>query len=576
MARRALIVMLIGLGLLPCALVAQATPDRVLFNARVFTADVARPYAAAVALRGERILAVGSEAEVSQAAGKDAEHIDLAGRFLMPGLIDSHCHALSGGLGLISADNDDQARSVAELATFAAEARLSGRGMRGGILYVSGVPLATWTQLSELDAHFNHGALAELPVALHGMDGHTAWINRKLLARAGIDRALLAGLDAQARQYYGVDSAGEPNGFISEEAIARVTALFPPPDAARVRKAGHAALAYLHGLGITAWLDPAADDTWLDGYRALSEAGELSAQVVALPVIDFKAGAPDEQLAKALRARDAFAKLPNVRVGGIKVFADGVVEYPTQTGHLSKPYRNSGLNGELLFRPADFARIATAADRAGMIVHVHAIGDQAVTAALDGIEAARRANGDSRLPHTITHLELIRPEDLPRFRALGVIASFQLYWARGANTTIDLLQPYIDPALYAGLYPARALLEAGGTIAGASDWSVSTANVFHAIHRAETREGPKGVLDARQRMPREAMLYAYTVNAARALGEEARIGSLAPGKQADLVLLDRDVLTVSAAQARDTEVLWTLVAGRTVYGGVPPSPSVGR
>lgn len=203
-------------------------------------------------------------------------------------------------------------------------------------------------------------------------------------------------------------------------------------------------------------------------------------------------------------------------------------------------------------------------------MHVHAIGDQAVTEALDGIESARRANGDSGLPHSLTHVQLIRPDDLPRFRALGVIASFQLYWARGAHTTIDLLEPYIDPSLYAGLYPARGVLEAGGTIAGASDWSVSTANVFHAIHRAETREGPKGILDARQRMPREAMLYAYTLNAARALGEEARIGSLVPGKQADLVLLDRDVLTLSAAGARDTQVLWTVVGGRTVYGGVPP------
>jgi predicted amidohydrolase YtcJ len=297
---------------------------------------------------------------------------------------------------------------------------------------------------------------------------------------------------------------------------------------------------------------------------------------VALPVIDFKKGALEEQLAKALRARDAFAQVPNVRVGGIKVFADGVVEYPTQTAHLSRPYRNSGLNGELLFAPAAFARIATAADRAGLIVHVHAIGDQAVTEALNGIAAARRANGDSGLPHSLTHVQLIRPDDLPRFRELGVIASFQLYWARGANTTIDLLEPWIDPTLYAGLYPARAVLEAGGTIAGASDWSVSTANVFQAIYRAETRNGPKGVLLPHQRMPREAMLHAYTLNAARALGEEARIGSLTAGKQADLVLLDRDVLTVSAEEARDTEVLWTVVGGRTVYGGAPPSPSVGR
>jgi predicted amidohydrolase YtcJ len=205
-----------------------------------------------------------------------------------------------------------------------------------------------------------------------------------------------------------------------------------------------------------------------------------------------------------------------------------------------------------------------------MIVHVHAIGDQAVTEALNGIAAARQANGDSGLPHTITHLQLIRPEDIPRFRELGVIASFQLYWANAGTDTIDLVKPHIDPALYVWQYPARSVLDEGGIIAGASDWPVSTANVFQAIYQAETRKGPAGVLDASQRVPREAMLYAYTRNAARALGVEGeRIGSIAPGKQADFVLLDRDMLTVTAEEARDTKVLWTIVGGKTVYGAKP-------
>jgi hypothetical protein len=301
----------------------------------------------------------------------------------------------------------------------------------------------------------------------------------------------------------------------------------------------------------------------------LAESGELNSRVAALPVIEFKKGHPDEQLAKALQWREQLKNVPGVKVIGIKVFADGVMEYPSQTAVLSKPYRNSGRNGELLFNPADFARIAIAADKQGMIVHVHAIGDQAVTEALNGMEAARKANGNSDLPDTITHLQIIRPEDIPRFRELGVIASFQLYWATAEPDTIELLKPYIDPALYQWQYPARSLLDAGGVIAGASDWPVSTANVFRAIYQAETRKGPEGVLDATQRVPREAMLYAYTTNAARALGEEKRIGSITPGKQADLALLDRDVLTVTAEEARDTQVLWTIVGGKTVYGSKP-------
>ncbi len=178
-------------------------------------------------------------------------------------------------------------------------------------------------------------------------------------------------------------------------------------------------------------------------------------------------------------------------------------------------------------------------------------------------------NGNSGLPHTITHLQLVRPEDFPRFHELGVIASFQLYWAMAEPDAIDLVQPYIDPALYQWQYPARSLLDQDAIIAGASDWPVTTANVFKAIYQAETRSGPKGVLDASQRMPREAMLYAYTRNAALALTDQDRIGSIAPGKQADFVLLDRDVLTVTAEEARDTRILWTIVSGKTVYGGKP-------
>jgi predicted amidohydrolase YtcJ len=334
-------------------------------------------------------------------------------------------------------------------------------------------------------------------------------------------------------------------------------------------EAGRAAVQYMHGLGITAWLDAEASEAILGSYERLAESGELNSHVAALPVIEFKKGHPEQQLAKALEWREHFEKVPGVKVVGIKVFADGVMEYPSQTAVLSKPYLNSGRNGELLFDPAEFAKIAVAADKQGLIVHVHAIGDQAVTEALNGIEAARKANGSSGLPHTITHLQIIRPEDVPRFRELGVIASFQLYWATGEPDTIELLKPYIDPALYKWQYPARSVLDEGGTIAGASDWPVSTANVFRAIYQAETRKGSEGVLDASQRVPREAMLYAYTRNAARALGEQDRIGSISAGKQADFALLDRDVLTVTADEARDTKVLWTIVGGKTIYGAKP-------
>jgi predicted amidohydrolase YtcJ len=543
--------------------------EHILYNGKIFTGEPEHPYAEAVAIRGDKIVAVGNRREVSQALASSAGLIDLKGNFLVPGLIDSHCHAVDGGLSLLSADIGENAKSVDELVMFAAEAKQSGRGMQGDILTVSGVPLAFWSKNKELNERFNSGSYATQPLLLEGLDGHTAWANKVLLRRAGINKQLISGMDTVSRGYYGFGLDFEPNGFLVDAGVDKVSEVLPKPTQERMLTAGRAAVQYMHGLGITAWLDAAASNEILTTYEKLAESGELNSHVAVLPVIEFKKGHPEQQLARALQWREHFKNVPGVKVVGIKVFADGVLEYPSQTAVLSKPYRTTGRNGELLFDPAEFAKIAIAADKQGMIVHVHAIGDQAVTEALNGIEAARKANGNSGLPHTITHLQLIRLEDIPRFHELGVIASFQLYWASAETDTIELVKPHIDPALYEWQYPARSVLDEGGIIAGASDWPVSTANVFCAIYQAETRKGPEGVLDASQRVPRQAMLYAYTRNAARALAEQDRIGSIAPGKQADFALLDRDVLTVTAEEARDTKVLWTLVGGKTVYGAQP-------
>ena len=264
------------------------------------------------------------------------------------------------------------------------------------------------------------------------------------------------------------------------------------------------------------------------------------------------------------KTREAYKNVPNLHVTGIKIFADGVAEFPSQTAHFTKPYKNSGLYGDLLFDPKTFAELCVAADKQGLIIHVHAIGDGAVKAALDGIAAARAANPASKLPHTLTHEQFVRPEDFARFRQLGVISALQLFWADAGNDTIEILKPYLDPEIYKWQYPARSILDNGGIISGASDWPVSTANVFRAIYQAETRKGKEGVLDPSQAMPREAMFYAYTRNSAKAMNLDS-IGTIAAGKRADLVLLDRDVLTISPEEMRETKVVWTMVAGKTVY-----------
>jgi predicted amidohydrolase YtcJ len=542
--------------------------ERILFNAKVFTGVPDHPYAEAVAIRGDKIVAVGNLVEVLQAAGKGAERVDLGGKTLLPGLIDSHIHAIEGGLTLTSADVGDHLNSMDELVKVAADGKKSGKGMRGDVLRVSGMPLTYWSKLDELNARFNSGAFGDQALLLAGSDGHTGWANRPLLRRAGVTKDFLSHLSPSDRAYYGVGADGEPNGFAVDAGLDKIEAIVPAPSKEQYLEAGRAAVQYLHSLGITAWLDAMAEPPILATYQSLAQHGDLTAHVAAFPVVNPR-NDPAKELEIVKQLRQQFAGIPNLTLPGIKVFADGVLEFPSQTASLTKPYGNTGKAGDLLFDPPRFAELATAADKQGLIVHVHALGDRAVKEALNGIEAARKANGDSHLPHTLTHVQLADPEDFPRFRQLGVIAALQLFWANAGQETIELVKPYIDPELYRWQYPARSLLDAGATISGASDWFVSTPNVFQAIYQAETRKGTEGVLDPGQRMPREAMLFAYTRNSARAMNQQESIGSLAAGMQADLVLLDRDVLTISPEELKDTKVVWTMLGGVTVYRAQP-------
>ena len=535
--------------------------DQIFFNAKVFTADPQHPYAEAVAIRGDNILAVGNLPEVIKAA-PNATSTDLDGKSLFPGFIDSHSHTIDGGFNLINADATEKVDTFAELQAFVAEAKKAGRGMHGDILEILGMPLKFWSHTETLNQDFSTGPYEKHCLIFRGMDGHTAWANRAMLQRAGITTDYLKTLNADQRSYFGYDKNMEPNGFLVDAGQDKVDRLMPEATDKEILAAGQAALEYEYSLGITAWLEPSAPESALKSYKMLNDRGELNSEVVAFPKVLAKD--PAKELAFVHQQQQMYGNIPHLHITGIKIFADGVAEFPSQTANLSKPYRNSGRNGELLFDQKIFNQLCIAADKEGLIIHVHAIGDGAVKAALDGIAAARAANGDSHLPHTLTHEQFIRPEDFPRLQQLGVISALQLYWAEGSNDTIEILKPYVDSEIYKWQYPARSILDSGGIISGASDWPVSTANIFRAIYKAETRKGNEGVLDASQAMPREAMFYAYTRNSAKALNLDS-IGTIAPGKRADLVLLDRDVLTVSPEEMQDTKVVWTMVAGKKVY-----------
>jgi len=551
------------------------------YDAQVFTGEPDHPFADAVAVRGERIVAVGDLAAVEKAAGPDARKIDLKGKFLMPGMIDSHAHPIFGGLTLIQANYPDTKDSIPDLTQFVAEHVKKKDSRLGDVLVVNGLDIGFWAHSADIDAALSSGAFAGQPIVLYGSDGHTGWANKAARDRAGITAQYIRGLPQELQHCYGFDAGSfKPNGFMVDACKVKLDESMPKPSAETMLQAGQAAVHYMNGLGITGWLDAAvagvvggaipasADDPGvLPVYKALAERGELTAHIAAYPVVKPDLGSQQIDVVEALRAK--YKDVPNVTIPGLKVFADGVVEVPSQTAALTKPYRNTGRSGTLLFTPAKMNALVTEAAKRGLNVHIHAIGDLAVKASLDAFEAARKAYPDANLPYTLTHAQFVDPEDIPRFAQLHVIAALQLLWAVADPSTNEQVKPYVDSSIYRWMYPARSMLDSGAVISGASDWPVSTANPFEATFQAETRSGPQGVLDASQRMPREAMFYAYTRNSAQALGRLKDIGTIAPGKYADLALIDRDVLTVSAEEMKGAAVVFTMFEGKIVYGHEP-------
>jgi predicted amidohydrolase YtcJ len=250
--------------LVSVSLWAQGTStERIFFHAKVFTGNPDSPYAEAVAIGGDKIVAVGNLSEVLKTASANAERVDLEGKTLFPGFIDSHSHSIDGGLGLIGADASEKVDTLDQLAPFVEAARRSGKGMRGDVLEIYGMPLEFWSHTDVLNAQFSTGAYEKQSVLLRGMDGHTAWANRALLQRAGITADFLKKLSAGDRSYYGFDKNDknmQPNGFLVDAGTEKIEPLLPRRTPAELLAAGRAALEYNYSLGITAWLDPLASD----------------------------------------------------------------------------------------------------------------------------------------------------------------------------------------------------------------------------------------------------------------------------------------------------------------------------
>ncbi|WP_028682848.1 amidohydrolase [Pseudomonas chlororaphis] len=557
---------------------AMAATDLVLFNGQVFTADRAQPKVQALAVADGKVLQVGSDAQIKALIETGTRVIDLGGKTLMPGLIDSHSHAIFGGLEMTSANMQDQVVGLDELERKLRAWRDDGKARHGDVLSIAGMSSAYWAQAEALGQRFNAGEWARVPVVFTGSDHHTAWANDAMLERAGIDAALLKTLPQAERDTIGQLADGRPNGFLVDAGWDRVAAKMPVPSNAALLNAAQSAVRYNNSLGITAWMDPAANAApgeavfalkptaqtvgVLPAYKALAESGGMSAHVAALLVANPKSRPADLDVLEQVRQQ--FQGIPNLTLPGVKIFADGVIEYPAQSAAMIDPYSNSRKQGELLIDPEHFGELVSAIDQRGWRVHIHAIGDRAVRESLNGIAQARQ-DRQSGIAHSITHLQMVNPKEFTRFKPLGVIASMQLLWASADDYTLDMIKPYVSALAFRYQYPAHSLLKQGATLAGASDWPVSSPNPWNAIAQAITRTGPLGVLNADERLDRETMFYAYTLNAARAIGLEQRIGSLSAGKQADFIVLDRDVFRVDEKALHETQVLQTWFAGREVY-----------
>ncbi|WP_263263058.1 amidohydrolase [Pseudomonas sp. RIT-PI-S] len=551
----------------------MAAPSLILHGGKIYTAEPATPLQQAIAIENGKVLAVGSDQAILGLRGATTEVVDLQGKVLMPGLIDSHSHAIRGGLQLGQTCVDGNLLPFDQLQQRLRDGIADGKAKRGDTFIVCGLPSSYWSELPKFSRYFDHGEWADKPVLFLGWDQHTGWANRAMLRRAGVDAAYVRGLSAALQETIGQDAHGQPNGFLADDGLYALMDHLPPLSHAALVQGAHAAIDYYHSLGVTAWMDPTANDApgqaltnqsqgMLPIYKELADRGELNVHVAALMLVDSKATPAD--LDDVAKVREQFADVPNLTIPGIKVFADGVPEYPAQTAAMLEPYRGTNKSGELLLDPATYPALVDAADARGWLVHVHALGDRATRVALDGVAQARKAR-QSGVPHSITHLQMVSPQDYDRFKQLDVIASMQLFWASADENSVDLVQPYVSPALFEHQYPARSLADHGATIAGASDWPVTTPDPWQAIYQAITRKGPKGVLAPTERLDRDTMLRVYTANAARAIRLENSIGSLKPGKQADMVLLDRDVFRVPVEALRETRALRTWFAGREVY-----------
>jgi predicted amidohydrolase YtcJ len=564
-AGRALLVLL-ALLLSPRAARAAEAPELLVTNARIHTQDAAHRVVAALAVRGNAILATGSDTDMRALAGPKTRIVDLGGRVVLPGLIDAHIHPAQSAQDLDKCSLHDRELVAAEVKRAVADcvhAHPPAHKEWFEVVQVNASALV----LSRADLD---GMRSDGPLVLESADGHSGWGNSAALAAAHIDRHSRDPLGGRIDR----DVHGEPTGALRDSAEEALLAAVAKPSIAAQAERLERAFALMSASGLTSVQDAEVGDEEMSLYKYLYDRHRLRMRVRGCFYLTDLAAPADQVVAAATAFRAKWAVDPDfLRADAVKIFADGVIEYPTQTAALLSPYLDGAGHptnnvGPSYFEQRNLNRIVAAIDAAGMTVHVHAIGDRAVRESLDAFAYARAQGVGGENRDQIAHLELVDPADFPRFKALAVIANFQLQWATLDPSYIEKTTlPYLGPARSRYLYPARSLLDAGARIAGGSDWGVSTFNAFEAMEHATTRSQGRGAqpLLPGQSVPLAVMVDAYTNNAAYALRQEETTGSLEPGKRADFIVLDRDIFTIDPFELHATRVIATYLDAREVY-----------
>jgi len=514
------------------------------------------------------ITAIGPDA----LAVPGAREIDAAGGTVSPGFQDSHVHPYHAGLDMIACDLTPYLTAegcltrIAEYAAANPELEWITGGGWSMDSFPGGLPTA-----AALDA-----IVPDRPAFFPNRDGHGAWVNSAALELAGITDSTPDPFDGRIER----DADGYAIGTLQEGAMGLVASHVPLPTQDEMDEALAIAQQQLFAWGVTAWQDAivgATNDTPdpIDSYLRGTASGVLKAHVVGAIWWDRNRGL--EQIAEIVDKRER-ALAGGFRATTVKIMQDGVAE--NFTAGMLEPYLDDcgcpGENaGKSFVDPTQLKEISIQLDALGFQIHYHALGDRAVREALDAIEAAREANGDSDLRHTLAHIQVIHPDDIPRFAELGAVANMQPLWARHEGQMDTLTIPFLGTRRANWQYPFGSLHRAGAPLASGSDWPVSTANALEIIHTSVNR-APAGATGAaalpflgEQALSLADALIAHSLGTAFLNHDEARSGSLELGKAGDIVILDRDIFAAPVAEIGSASVVFTIIGGEVVYEATP-------